>query len=349
MSANKKIYFQCNPLLDISATVDESFLKPYGLAVGEAALAKEEQLGIFTELEKKPDVVYVPGGAGLNSARVCRWIGQAAGIQTVYVGCIGEDRYGEILKDAAEKQGVEMVLEKTSAAPTGTCACAIVGKERSLLANLGASNRLSAAHMKSPAVIKVLGESQYFYCTGYALIVDAEYVLQVAKAAHATPGGVFCLNLSAGYIIDCFTEALMKVLPHVDILFGNEGEAETLAKALKIEEKSIPKIAERVAEVLPYEGLGDQTIIFTQGPSDIVFASKKEHKEVVSVPSHRVEQEKVVDTNGAGDAFVGGFIAALSQGKSIKRCIEVGSYAASVVIQYDGCNFPEKPAADFKF
>ena len=30
------------------------------------------------------------------------------------------------------------------------------------------------------------------------------------------------------------------------------------------------------------------------------------------------DQEKLVDTNGAGDAFVGGFLAALSKGKDME-------------------------------
>lgn len=351
-----KVYVQCNPLLDISATVDADFLKPYGLTSGEAALAKEEQLSIFPELEKRPEVEYVPGGAGLNSARVCQWLMGEKG-KTVFVGCVGNDRYGQLLTEAAEKEGVEMLVERTEKAPTGTCAVAVVGKERTLLANLAASNLLSSEYMHSAVVQKALETCKIFYCTGYALLLDVAYVLQVAEAAHKVPGGLFVLNISAPYIVECFTESFLKVLPYVDILFGNENEARALAKQMKMEEQEdVVKIAELVAAHLPQlegkvggaeEGTHDQMVIFTQGANETVYASKKNHQKAVCVPIHPVPAEKVVDTNGAGDSFVGGFLAALSQGKDINRCIEIGSYAASVIIQSGGCTFPSSPDSQF--
>ena len=62
------------------------------------------------------------------------------------------------------------------------------------------------------------------------------------------------------------------------------------------------------------------------------------------VEEHAVEplpKEKLVDTNGAGDAFVGGFLSGLVQEKGIKACVDAGHYAAREVIQRSGCTFPE--------
>ena len=56
-----------------------------------------------------------------------------------------------------------------------------------------------------------------------------------------------------------------------------------------------------------------------------------------------VPKEKLVDTNGAGDAYVGGFLAQLVRGKELTECIRAGNYAASVVIQRSGATYPEKP------
>lgn len=48
-----------------------------------------------------------------------------------------------------------------------------------------------------------------------------ESILKVAK--HASENNkIFCLNLSAPFICEFFKEALLKVMPYVDILFGNE-------------------------------------------------------------------------------------------------------------------------------
>ena len=41
-----------------------------------------------------------------------------------------------------------------------------------------------------------------------------------------------------------------------------------------------------------------------------------------------------------GDAFVGGFLAQLALGKSIKDCVKVGIWAATEIIQQSGCTCP---------
>ena len=53
-----------------------------------------------------------------------------------------------------------------------------------------------------------------------------------------------------------------------------------------------------------------------------------------------------MDTNGAGDAFVGGFLAAVGLGKSLEEAVKIGNYTASEIIKRHGCNFPEKPAIE---
>lgn len=57
-----------------------------------------------------------------------------------------------------------------------------------------------------------------------------------------------------------------------------------------------------------------------------------------------VPKEKIVDTNGAGDAFVGGFVSMLIKGRSLEDCVRAGNYAAGVVICHEGCSFPPKPS-----
>ncbi len=65
--------------------------------------------------------------------------------------------------------------------------------------------------------------------------------------------------------------------------------------------------------------------------------------QIVHVPVITLEREKLVDTNGAGDAFVGGFLSQLVAGKDVQECCRAGNFAAHVVIQRSGCTFPEKP------
>lgn len=58
------------------------------------------------------------------------------------------------------------------------------------------------------------------------------------------------MNLSALFISQFFEEALMEVLPYVDIFFGNETEAETFAREQGFETKDIKEIVQKV-QALP--------------------------------------------------------------------------------------------------
>ena len=52
-----------------------------------------------------------------------------------------------------------------------------------------------------------------------------------------------------------------------------------------------------------------------------------------------------MDTNGAGDAFVGGFLSQFVQGAELEKCVKAGNYGANAIIQQSGCKFP--PVCDF--
>ncbi|KAH9580175.1 Carbohydrate kinase PfkB [Trypanosoma melophagium] len=351
MSTHDKLFVQCNPLLDVSACVSAEFMKMYKLERGTASLLGEHQKNIFDDLEKMPDVKYVPGGSGLNTARVAQWILQAPkGTFVTYVGCAADDRYGKILRESAEKDGVTMALEYTTKEPTGSCAVCITGKERTLVANLAAANCLSADHVSSATVQKHLEESNLTYFTGFTLTLDVNYVLRAAKKTREA-GGIFMMNLSAPFIIEFFGAQLDQVLPYVDVIFGNEMEAHTLSRVKGWDLHSVTAIAERAVQELPYTGKRGRLVVFTHGANSTVCTGSTTHssgnaatsEKFLEVPVSPMAAESIVDLNGAGDAFVGGFLAAFALGRDVKRCCEVGHYAAQVVIQHSGCTYPEKP------
>lgn len=99
---------------------------------------------------------------------------------------------------------------------------------------------------------------------------------------------------------------------------------------------------------------------------------------VETFPVLKIDPKDIVDTNGAGDAFVGGtfifsfflllflgylptfpwtfvkfcllcvagFLSELVMDKPMDQCVKAAHYAANVIIRRAGCTFPEKP--DFK-
>ena len=64
---------------------------------------------------------------------------------------------------------------------------------------------------------------------------------------------------------------------------------------------------------------------------------------VSSYPVTLVPSELLVDTNGAGDAFVGGFLSQLAAGKSIDECVRAGNFAGGTIVQQSGTQLPPKP------
>ena len=79
----------------------------------------------------------------------------------------------------------------------------------------------------------------------------------------------------------------------------------------------------------------------TCGPKATLVVVQGQEPQYFSFPA--IADSEIVDTNGAGDSFVGGFLAQLIQGKSLATCVHAGNYAAGVVIRHSGCTFPAKP------
>jgi len=63
---------------------------------------------------------------------------------------------------------------------------------------------------------------------------------------------------------------------------------------------------------------------------------------VTTYPVEPLPRELLVDTNGAGDAFVGGFLAQLVLGKQVSERVRAGNFAARTIIQRSGCTFPKE-------
>ena len=61
-------------------------------------------------------------------------------------------------------------------------------------------------------------------------MVCFEAQLLLAEHAHEYTDKIFSLNLSAPYICHICSEQMNQILPYVDLLFGNETEAQAFAE-----------------------------------------------------------------------------------------------------------------------
>jgi len=328
-----------NPLLDISAHVSKEFVDKYDCVFGNAILASEKHMPVYEDIVKThKDVKYIAGGSTQNTFRVFTWMLKEKN-SAVFVGCVGNDKYGEFLKNESEKSGLETQYLIDKKESTGTCAVLIHGKERSLITNLAAANCYKSEHLVSKDISKLMEEAKFYYSTGYFLTVSPESMLIMAKHA-ASENKVFMTNLAATFVCEFFTKQLLDTIPYSDYLFGNKDEVLSLSKALKFDTEDIKEIAKRVSLMEKINKNRDRCVVFTQGSENIIVAINGKIQEF-DVP--KLEKNLIVDMNGAGDAFCGGFISQLVQGKELKICVKAGNYAASVIIQNDGCTFPEKP------
>ncbi|XP_053680155.1 adenosine kinase [Anopheles nili] len=329
-----------NPLLDISAVVEKDLLAKYDMLPNNAILAEEKHMPIYQELIEKYQAEYIAGGSVQNSLRVAQWILQRPRT-AVFFGCVGDDTYARILEQRATSSGVNVQYQQSLTKPTGTCAVLVTGTQRSLCANLAAANDFTLEHLQSDTNKEYLKQAQYFYVSGFFFTVSFESALAVAKDAAATDR-MFMMNLSAPFVPQFYKSNLEEIFPFVDVLFGNETEAVTLSKEFNYGTEDLREIGKKLVSLPKQNSQKQRIVIITQG-SDPVLLIENEIS-VREFPVQKLTTAEMVDTNGAGDAFVGGFLAQLLQGRVVDTCIECGIWAAREIIQRSGCTFEGKPA-----
>mmetsp|Transcript_24755 Transcript_24755/g.53404 ORF Transcript_24755/g.53404 Transcript_24755/m.53404 type:complete len:358 (-) Transcript_24755:574-1647(-) len=328
-----------NPLLDIIAHVPEELMKKYDLKPNNAILAEEKHAPIYDELVKEYDFEYVAGGATQNSIRVAQWISQSPGA-TAFLGSIGKDKFGEELKKACVADGVTTHYYVSDDTPTGVCACVVHEKERSLCTRLDAANEYKHNHTMSNEVQAVINKAQVYYVASFFLTVPEGPESVQAIAKHSVENNkIFCMNLSAEFLIEFFAEPLNKAIPYMDFVFGNESEAAKFGK-VRGWDGDLTEIALKLSALPKESGARPRVVVFSQGSDPTIVAC---NGKVTLYPVPKLDSDLLVDTNGAGDAFVGGFLARLCAGESIDECVRVAHYSARVVIQRSGCTTPSQP------
>jgi adenosine kinase len=327
-----------NPLLDISAEVGQDMLDKYDVKLDSANLAEEKHIPIYKELIDEHKATFIAGGATQNSIRIAQWMLKKAGKEneTAFMGCVGDDNYAKSLNDCASKDGVLTHYMTDKATPTGTCAVLVKDGERSLIANLAAADNFKKDHLETPEAEAIYKAANFYYIAGFFLTVSVESLVIVAEHALAN-NKTFCLNLSAPFIIDFFGEQVATALEYADYLFCNESEAETYAKKHGLGD-DLKEVALKIAASPKKNDKRPRTVIFTQGSQSTIVACNGVVTEYAVDP---LDSSLLVDTNGAGDAFVGGFLSLLTQGKSMEECVKAGHWSARYIIQQPGTTIDE--------
>lgn len=148
------------------------------------------------------------------------------------------------------------------------------------------------------------------------------------------------MNLSAPFIAEFFGKQVDEVLPYVDIIFGNETEAESYAKSHNLESSSPADVAKYLSGSTKLNTQKPRVAVITQGADATLVSVGGQDAKVY--PVDKIEASQIVDTNGAGDAFCGGFVGAHVLGKNLDQSVEAGHRLAKKCIQEVGPTFGKR-------
>lgn len=277
------------------------------------------------------DIIVHPSGpireASDTPSRVMRRRGGSAanvavsaarnGSRVAFVGAVGDDEAGRSVVSDLRDHGVEVIDLQGSR--TGTIVILVDNDgERTMLPDRGASaeyESIPAAPLAAP-ILHLTTYSLLAEPTRSACIEAARYV-----RAH---GGIVSIDASSASLIeDAGVDVLLDIWRACDpqIFFANEDEAATLGLT--------PGTSAPVDVFIIKHG-SQPTEVCWQGADGLDCLR-------VEVP----DVEDVVDLTGAGDAFAGGFLAALDPARHcdpdhLRTCVMAGHMQAAQVIQHPG-------------
>jgi ribokinase len=255
--------------------------------------------------------VTVPGGKGANQAVAAARLGASVAM----IGCVGDDAYGEQLRAALLAEGVDcQAVTPVTGESTGVALIVVDdSSQNAIVIVAGGNGHVTASVVDSFDAL--LSQAEVIICQ---LEVPLETVGHVLKRGHEL-GKTVILNPAP---------ASGPLPPQwfawIDYLIPNESEATALT-GLPVDSTAS---ADAAASALLAAGVSK--VIVTLGEQGALFASKSRSEHF---PAPKVQP---IDTTAAGDTFVGGFAAALADGKSESDAIRFGQVAAALSVTRSG-------------
>ena len=235
------------------------------------------------------------------------------GLPVVYLGRHGTGRFGDLARQAMKDEGIHIGIQMPAQRDTGICvALTDASAERSFISYIGAEGEVTGEDLNSVAA----KAGDYVYVSGYSLLHTgkAQALLDWTLALPEVINVVF----DPGPLVESPDSALMQaLLPRIDVWTSNSVEALRFTGAA-----DIGAALDRLAEHLP----PDVLLVVRDGPQGcwIQQAGERRH-----VPGFAV---KAVDSNGAGDAHAGVFVAGLAQGVPAHEAARRANAAAALAV-----------------
>jgi sugar/nucleoside kinase (ribokinase family) len=241
-----------------------------------------------------------PGGSGANQA--C-WLA-AEGIATRFaarVGATDRDKQAALLAAAH----VEPHLAADEAAPTGTLITLLSDGDRSFLTDRGANRSLCPVDLP----VTLLDGVALLHVSAYALFDAGPRAAVLALLAEAGRRGIAASVDPASYsfLAEAGPENFLEWTRGARFLFPNEDEAAVLTGVAD------PAVQlDRLTRRYP-------VVVLKRGAAGAMAGDGEGGR--WSAPACPAD---VIDTSGAGDAFLGGFLGAMLRGEGIEAALTRG-------------------------
>ena len=291
---------------------------------------------VIIDLVMAVDHLPAPGGDVLAQSAVFEAGGgfnvmaaaQRNGLSVVYLGRHGTGRFGDLARDAMKAEGIRLGIAQPAARDTGLCvavtdACA----ERSFISYIGAEGEVSAEELASVPALA----GDYVYVSGYSLVQvgKAQALVDWVLGLPAAVNVVF----DPGPLVDSPDGPLLQaLLPRIDVWTSNSVEALEVTGAA-----DMGGALDRLAGLLSPEVL----LVVRDGPRGCWISQRGARQHV---PGFEVD---AVDSNGAGDAHAGVFVAGLAQGlPALEAARRANAAAALAVTRWGPATSPGKAEVD---
>ena len=305
-----------NALTDILAMLpDDTLLKQLKLPKGSMQHVDMETGDKIWKTLKPLGVQLVAGGSAANT----RSGAAIFGMQTAFIGKVGDDDLGALFKSDQAQYGIRSILLKgVNSSGRAMVFITAPNAERTFAVYLGAA--LEQPRIQG-AVLEHLKPEwfegyDYFHIEGYLVQNQATIrrAVELAKAA----GCKISLDMASYNVVESNLAFLHDIVEkYVDIVFANETEAEAFTGLAPRE--ALDEIA-RSCDIA----------VVKIGKDGSMVKSGEEYHFIPSWPA------ATIDATGAGDTYAAGFLYAHSLGMPLKVCGEVGSIIAAKVVEVIG-------------
>jgi len=257
------------------------------------------------------DFLVAPGGKGANQAFVASKLGN----KVKFIGSVGNDIWGNKLKDLLIDNDIELDL-KTSSANTGTAVIMLEKNgENRIIVNNGANDDLKPEDIKEKLTEKKLENHSIILIQLEIPIETVEYIIRKANKANIP------VIVDAGPSKKCD----LKIFDGVKILSPNESE---LSFLLNKEFNSLEDIKKGLIKLKNKSGA--QNIVMKLGKKGSLLYNGNYFKKF---EPYDVETK---DTTGAGDGFTAALASSLLNQLNIEDSIKYANAVGALMVEKKG-------------